>query len=617
MGDPFDPPAGDGGALISAAKSMSNVQSDLSSDITKVKGGVALAQEDWTAAREQDFATGAFGIQTQLVLTEDGVRNVAKIMDTYGRALKAATTEIAHLKTQADALKTQIKQASEPPAGPGHRPDIPGGPGDTSGLQYQLGQLESQALGAKTALTKLAGQLAAAVDTQTTKLVPGGASMNPAAIRRAVLYGLDVTDIGPNGTGLNPTRAWAVMSTATWQGQQVLDLVEDNADGEKAGGPSTYLMTDVGELQQLLEAARADGIAPRDYGTLLAQYWAARAAQQAGIDLDAWDPSKGVDGNSATISAVYTFYGKLFLNDPKLQWAGMAAMIGPSFAGGFMDLDMMKDFANDLGKPINDLPGFLKDALPPQLQGLGEISKLSASELGWYEQKFLAMQKHIFFDQGAMHMAYTHGGLGNISEMYQAGLLDSNAMTAWDDIDSGDPTLISQGNELLLSREQNQIIANQYDQMYNHDKPIGPAMTYLMTVVGSASIPGTRTPGEYSPLKFGGSVTMPGPIPFATSETVKGEVTTPLPDFNIANKTSRWNYVVNDTLPAYRTLLAEHPEQARQILETPVDQRIAQQRLLNRIPQLLDQGLTDWGVEVDGDVDAFGVHVGGGVHVGH
>ncbi len=611
MADPFAPPTGDGSSLATAARTMAAFGSDVSGDVNKIKGAVKTAQTDWHATRETDFSNGMFGIQTQLVLTEDGIRNVAVLMGQYAKALQTATTEVANLKTQADALNAKITKAESP-----QKPGVPSAQPDSSGMRAQLVGLESKATSTKTALTKLSGQLAAAIDAETNKLVPRSASLDPAAIRRQVLSQLGVTGMGPGATNLNATQAWAVMNTATWQGQQVLDLLEDNSDGEHAGGPSSYLTTNIGELQQLLDAARQDGIAPPRYATLLAQYWASRAAADAGINLGTWDPSKGVDGNRSTISAVYTFYGQLYLNDPKLQWAGMAAMIGPSFAGGFLDLGMMKKIAQDIGKPINDLPGFLKDALPPELRGLGDISNLSAKEFAWYEQKFLAMQKHIFFDQGSMHEAYTHGGLQNISEMYRAGLLDTKALTAWTDIDSSDPNLISQGNGLLLDREQNQIINDQYDQMYNHDGPIGPTMTYLMTVVGSASIPGTKTPGEYKPLKFGASETVSGPFGIG-HETVSGEVTTPLPDFNVANKDQRWDYVTHDTLPAFRKLLAEHPEQVRQILQTPIDQRIDEQRLYNRWPKLVDNVVTDWGVEVDGDVGVFGIDVGGGVHIGH
>jgi hypothetical protein len=277
----------------------------------------------------------------------------------------------------------------------------------------------------------------------------------------------------------------------------------------------------------------------------------------------------------------------------------MANMIGPSFAGGFMDLASMKHFFQEMADKIDHLPPGVKQTLPPGLAELAEAgANMSADELNYFETKFLAMQKHIFIDQASMHEAYLSGGTGAIAEMRAAGLIDDNAQTAWNEIASGDPAQIQDGNTRLLNREQNQIIDKQYNDMYNHDGLVGKAMTYGMTVAGSASIPNTKTPGEFSPLTFGGDVQLPGPVPF-THETVGVQVKTPLPDFNIANKDDRWNYITHDTLPAYQQLLHDHPDEARAIIASSVDDRMARERLAQRWPQLADDLLTNWDVNVD------------------
>lgn len=599
MADPFAPPPGDAGGVRGAAGTLGTVSGDLSSDVGKLKTAVGTAISDWHAPRAEDFKHAAFGIQVQAALTMDAAHAVAGIVGQFGQALQVATGEVANYKAQADRARTDLAQAQKKQAA--------GDPLQLLAVLDAEGRIhaaEQKALGVKSDLTQLAGRLAAAVDAETGKVVPFSSFLSPAEIRRAVDFQMGVTGLSgraANGT-LSSAQAWNLMASATLQGNQVLDLVEDNKDGELAGGPVTSLTTDIGTLQDLLDAAREDGIAPTRYAGVLAQYWVVKAADAAGINLDAWDPSKGVGANTSTISAVYTFYGKLFLNDPKLQWAGMANMIGPSFAAGFMDLDMMKRIAGDLAGPVNDVPGWAKPLLPPELRALGDIANMSAGEFRWYEDKFLAMQKHIFFDQGAMHEAYSTGGINSISEMRAAGLIDDKAMTAWQDVDSGNPQLISAGNTLLLDREQNQIINSQYDQMRNHDGPVGPAMTYLMTVVGSASIPGTKTPGEYSPLTVSGEAEAPGPFWPVSHTTVKVTIKTPLPDFNVSNKGSRWDYVTKDTLPAYQRLLREHPEQARQIVATPINQRIDEQRLAKRWPQLVDDGITNWDVSVDGGI---------------
>lgn len=363
-----------------------------------------------------------------------------------------------------------------------------------------------------------------------------------------------------------------------------LDPLLSNLNGEKVGGINPDLPTDLATLQKMLDAARASGADPKRYAALLQQYWLAKAAQDAGIDLNKWDPKAGVHGNMQNILNVYKFYGKLFLDHPKLQWAGMANMIGPSFAAGFMDLDDIKNFAQGLGEKIDSLPPALRATLPPEMAQIASAgSNLSAGEMGWFEDKFLAMQKHIFIDQGSMHEAYVSGGIGAIEEMHSAGLIDDRAANAWHDIDSGDPNRIQHGNADLLYREQNQVISKQYDQMYQHDGPVGAAMTYGMTAAGDASIPGTQTPAEYNPLTIGTGV----------------QVETPLPAFNVADRDARWDYVTHDTLPAYQRLLHDHPDQAQQIIASPVEDRIAEQRLAVRSPRLADAMITDWGVKLD------------------
>jgi hydrolase family protein len=385
------------------------------------------------------------------------------------------------------------------------------------------------------------------------------------------------------------------------EGPNPIDLPLTNADGEQNGGINPDLPLNQADLKRLLDEARRVGLDPKRYAALLQQYWVVKAADEAGIDLSQWDPSKGAAANQQNILNVYKLYGKFFLDHPELQWAGMANMIGPSFAGGFMDIHDMKSFFQQLSDKLDHLPP--GTPVPPGLKELAEAgANMGADELNYFETKFLGMQKHIFFDQASMHEAYLNGGTSAIQEMRDAGLIDDKANSAWQDIASGDPTRIKQGNTLLLDREQNQVINKQYDDMYNHDGLVGKAFTYGMTVAGAASIPNTKTPGEYSPITVHGQVELPGPVPFLTHETVGATLTTPLPDFNIANREDRWDYITHDTLPAYQELLAQDPNQARAIVASPVDGRMNDSRLAHRWPELADDLLTNWGVEFEGGV---------------
>lgn len=583
----FDPPPGDGDAAANAATLFGTVGGDLTGDIHTVKGVVNTAMAKWKAPRALDFHRAAFGIQTELILVTDAAHQVATVATQFSRAWKAADEEIAGYRTEAVRLDREVRAHPNDPA--------------SVTKSLRIAALRDKAGDARHSLDKLAGSLAATIDAYTDRLVPGGSKLSPADLRRRV--------DAASGAGLppatDPKSAWKVVHAAAKQGKQVLDLTEDNKDGEKVGGPVTSLPVDPQILKALLDAARSDGITPPHYAGLLHQFWVAKAAHKAGIDLNAWDPSKGTDSNLSTISAVYTYYGKLFLHDPsKLQWAGMANMIGPSFAGGFQDIAMMKQLASHVLGPAEDLPDWAKGMLPPPLSELDALGHASAHELNYFETKFLAMQKHIFFDQASMHEAYVEGGdrhgLANIREMRAAGLIDDKAMTAWTDIDSGDPARIKTGNTLLLDREQNQVINKQYDDMRNYHGPVGEAFTYLMTAAGSASIPGTKTPAEYSPLTF----TVKGEAPGIGPEG-EVKVQTSLPDFNVSDRADRWKYVTQDTLPAYQKLLAEHPDEARRIIGSDVDQRIADQRLTHRWPGLVADLATEW------DIDAkVGEHIG-------
>ena len=274
----------------------------------------------------------------------------------------------------------------------------------------------------------------------------------------------------------------------------------------------------------------------------------------------------------------------------------------------------------------------MRAALPPEVQALADLGALTESELRFYETTFLEMQKEIFLDQAVMHEAYLNGGLPAVEELRDAGLIDDRALEAWRQIQegaaTGDPDLLAAGNGRLLWREQNQIINDSYDDMYHH-LPSGPAFTYGMTVVGAPSIPGAGSYGQYDPLSV--SVESPGPERIGTPDRigtperigpgpfsveipsvgvdlpsisvdnptqVEVTVTTPLPAGNIADRADRWDLIVDDTLPAFQDLLADDPARAREIIDSPVADRIDDQRLQHQVDEIAER-LLDWDLDVD------------------
>lgn len=346
---------------------------------------------------------------------------------------------------------------------------------------------------------------------------------------------------------------------------------------------------DPAELAALLAEARAAGLPPVSYQEVLRRHWLAQALAAACISGSAWNPSLGAEANRQTIEAVYRYYGSLYLNNPDLEWAGMAALIGPSFAGGFYDLALLRNLSANV-------PRRLRSALPPGSELLGT---LTAADIHFYETKLLEMQKRIFEDQATQHQAYVEAGLPAMQELHAAGLLSPESLRAWQDIASGVPSRVAAGNKYHLLREQSDIISRSYDEM-RHRLPTGPAVTWAMTFAGAPSIPGARSYPDVFPAMVEQGTPGPRRVPFVgwdnpTQVTVA--VSTPFPDGNISTFDHRWALIEQDTLPAFRTLLEQDPGRVRALLQTDVSRRIEEFRLAHRWPELVAQ-MGDWDVEV-------------------
>jgi hypothetical protein len=330
-----------------------------------------------------------------------------------------------------------------------------------------------------------------------------------------------------------------------------------------------------------------------EYADFLSSYWNNQAMLDMGIDPSTWDTSKGTEHNWETIKKVYDFYGQAYLSNPDLQWAGMANMIGPSFAGGFKDMAMLRDIAQQIAdNPASDVP-------LPILDQIEQLAGMTDEEIRYYETSMLDMNKEIFLDQARQHEAYMNGGIDEINRLRDSGAIDSKTAESWAKIDSGDPELIQEGNTSLLYREQNEIIADDYDNMRNH--PGGEAVTYLVTLAGEPSIPGAKSYAEVFPYTF--SVESPGPenVPFTNWDNptqFRTDFTTGFPDGNISNADERWELIRQDTLPAYQDLLATDPARAEQIIASDFNDRVDQYRPINNIPGIMDRFVDGFGAEV-------------------
>jgi hypothetical protein len=328
----------------------------------------------------------------------------------------------------------------------------------------------------------------------------------------------------------------------------------------------------------------SDGGRPPTTAHELKEAWLNRALESAGIDRARWDPELGAEDNRRTIEAVYHYYARLYLDNPQLKWAGLAAMIGPAFYAAFRDIGFFPNLAR------RSVLALSRRASPRLLAWAG-------GDLGFYERTFLVMQKKIFEDAAPMHEAYLAGGVGEIERLCSARIIDVATLTAWKQIDAGhrgdDAALVDAGNRTLLFREQHDIIDRFYVRMLRHRPPAGAVFTYLSTLVGAPSVPGADSYPQRYPLSFVAQ------LPRAAI-TVK----TPAADGNIAVFANRWRLIDDDTLPDFFAYVSDHVDDARAMLATPVADRAHPLRLVARAGQLAGNALMGWRVIVSSEPPA-------------
>jgi hypothetical protein len=315
----------------------------------------------------------------------------------------------------------------------------------------------------------------------------------------------------------------------------------------------------------------------------LRRHWLERAFERAGIDVSHWDPARGAEANRRTIERVYTYYGQLYESHPRLQWAGFANLIGPSFYAGFLDLGIVPDAARRLLAWVRRIVAAGRRRVGALLGRERTLDELIHAGLGFFEITFLTMQRKIFEDQALMHEAYLGGGVDAIRALGSAGVIDEATVGAWAQIDSGDPARVRAGNRTLLYREQHDIIDRFYVDMRAYVPPQGRAFTYLLTLAGSPAVPGAKGYTAIFPLTVatrvaGGALTL----------------RTPLADGDIAVFANRWKLIEQDTLPAYQRLIAADAARARALIATPISTRVRRFRLLRRLGIIVVALVTHW-----------------------
>ncbi|MBF6540224.1 hypothetical protein [Nocardia farcinica] len=403
-----------------------------------------------------------------------------------------------------------------------------------------------------------------------------GVTLRAAAVALAAAIGFALAATGPAG--------------ATSELDRYLDLPLVNRDAAAGpGGVHPDLPYDAAQLRELLDRARAQGVAPTRYAALLFQYWLVAATDRAGIDLSSWDPRAGVQANRENLIKSYRYYEDLQLEHRELQWAGMAGQVGADFGGGLLDFELMGTMYSlpGLSESARSVVAAVQQAagpaavtmLPRGLSALAEAgSQITPEDIRYIIGMILVMQKNIFSDLMPLHTVYVREGLPAIEEFQRAGLIDASVLTAWRDIASGDHDRIAAGNATLLRREQEWAIGAQWDHVREYKGSVGEAITYVSGAAGSPSVAGVLPPREFRPVQ----------IPFTGTDGRAMILTLPLPGWNWSVLDDRWDYITTELLPKYKDQVANNWPALEAVMRTPYEVQMETHRPLLTIPQLLE-----------------------------
>lgn len=402
-----------------------------------------------------------------------------------------------------------------------------------------------------------------------------GASLRTAALTLAAAVGFGLAAAAPAG------------ATAELDRYLDLPLVNRNA-ASGPGGVNPELPYDAGQLRDLLDRARREGIAPTRYAALLAQYWLVDATTKAGIDLRSWNPRTGVQANRDNLVKSYRYYENLQLDHRELRWAGMGGQVGADFGGGLVDFELLGT-AYDLpgiSEAARTVLGAVRQAAGPQAvaqlpAGLAALAdagpNVTPEDLNYINGMILVMQKNIFSDLMPMHDAYVSEGLSALEEFQAAGLFGPDIMSAWRDVASGDEDRITAGNRALLRREQEWAVSAQWDEVRAYKGSVGEAITYLSGAAGSPSVAGVVPPREFHPVR----------MPVTMADGRPGLLTLPLPDWNWSVLDSRWEYITTELLPKYQFQVQSDWPALEADMRVPYPVQLETHRPLLNVPQLL------------------------------
>lgn len=260
-------------------------------------------------------------------------RDVSSTLGLTGQYAVGCLNKFALAVDRFDTLVNHINIAySSATYGAHHDPDLRNPPPGGATLEDTLGDLR------RTYDKKYAAAVSTLDQDALDVAADFAAGASPEAVKAMVV------------AGLIPFVAVARFPSITWTDAELAQLkkllikegrLDEFFAAPPLGTPSTA-------IKALIDLARRMKLPPTQYADPLKFYYITKAAEKAGIDLTTWDVTLGTDGVADHYEKTYAYYNQLCLDNPYMKWAGMAGMIGPSFAAGFEDLELFKDLASGL-----------------------------------------------------------------------------------------------------------------------------------------------------------------------------------------------------------------------------------------------------------------------------
>lgn len=298
----FELPPGDPDALDTALTGLGGMAGDLKHHGSTLESGFGQAIATWKAPRELDFQRAATGIRAQACNAQTSIEGAVDVLGTYAKVLRGGREDIADLARQAHHREETTRN------------DTSGmDPGSTHATQAEqhtaafVGQLQAEAADIRGHVRRAAEQAAQALDQATGSVVPGGATLDPNAIRQQVdhAYGVEATRAALAGQQLTENDAWSALA-----GAQVSAPPDDWRAWAQAYGlnaPETFDPARGADLKKALEAELSKGLSlPPDQRAQLIKTFTDTLSQQDQVQLAMSDPSLvgNLDGIPNTVRYV-------------------------------------------------------------------------------------------------------------------------------------------------------------------------------------------------------------------------------------------------------------------------------------------------------------------------